>query len=217
MFRSSFHPIPPSPSSGIYTTVASIKNDKEHLTWILLCRVQNVLFFPFTGRKKLKSLENQPLSVYQPLKNFACSGVYFHESLSWAHQEPFFSLTLFFKGNLPVYISLSSGLQYITLFLLSCYDGFSFFNSWESAVFSFFTVSERDERSFDLDGYLALINLPQFSQKQTWVGSSILAKPPLQCKGVWADREESSRYLCKNLCPQAAGLGRRDLFANMDN
>lgn len=85
MFRSSFHPIPPSPSSGIYTTVASIKNDKEHLTWILLCRVQNVLFFPFTGKKKLKPPENQPLSVYQPLKNFACSGVYFLEN-PWESQ-----------------------------------------------------------------------------------------------------------------------------------
>lgn len=35
-----------------------LKKDKEHLTWILICRVQNVLLFPFTGRK-MKSPEKQ--------------------------------------------------------------------------------------------------------------------------------------------------------------
>lgn len=99
-----------------------------------------------------------------------------HESLSWAHWEPFFSLILFFKGNLPVYISLSSGLQYLTLFLLSCYDGFSFFNSWKSAVFSFcFTVSERDQRSFDLDGYLAFwLIFHSFSKNRPEWGQALL-------------------------------------------
>lgn len=112
MFRSSFHPIPPSPSSGIYWTVASIKNDKEHLTWILLCRVQNVLLFPFTERRKWKP-ETPNILTFKELCLFWC--LFSGEPMTVSAdptQEPFLSLNFVdFKGNLPVYISLSTGFR----------------------------------------------------------------------------------------------------------
>lgn len=219
MFRSSFHPIPPSPSSGIYITVASIKNDKEHLTWILLCRVQNVFLLPFTGRKKMKtSRKPTPLSIStfkelcllwclfsgepmrvsaEPTRSHFSPLLYFLRATcqftsAWVQDFN----TWHFSSLAAIMVSLFSTAKNLLFFLFYCF--------WE--------------RSFDLDGYLASwLIFHSFSKNRPEWGQAL---PSHLCNAKvcgLTEKNQADISARMNVCPQAAGVGRGNLFADMDN